>query len=323
MDKKPIKKEIEYENILTFFNKEFQKRRTKKPFIFYKKIATYYDKYPDTVKELVKNLHSMGYWKDYFMLLLASNNLELNDFIYDFLVESLKKDLDNYDSGEQITTLAKWLPREGSGFDKKLNFVDKFSKIIYPEQKNKFMARKNYRKLIVKLNQKLKTSEVMLCNKKHDELDFNKMGPLCFKKHYPKFLANEQCRLKIKKRLYDVYDRYDIWNFINHILFKKYDDFQKEIILEIWNRKINVFLKEVEFLNFNYNFLIDLSSTVFGTRAIVCIVGVILLKCEIYPNSKVFINCAQHMLLILKAIYLIELNKYLIIVVQVIKFMKI
>jgi len=291
---------INDENILTFFNKEFQKRRTKKPFIFYKKIVTFYDKHPDTIIELVKNLYSMGYWKDYFILLLASNNQKLNEEIYNFLAESLKDDITNYKNGSEITTLAKWLPREGSGFDKKLKFVDKFTKIIFPRQKNKFIARRDYRKIIVMLNRKLKTSEVILCNKKYDELDFDSMGPICFKKNYHKFLDNDKCRKKIKARIYKSFDKFDLWNFISYILFKKYDDFQKDIILEIWKKKYNTFIKDLDFLNFQYNFLIDLSNSIFETKAIVYVIGTILLKCESYPKSKVYVNCRNPYVIDLK-----------------------
>ena len=279
------------ENIFKFLDKEFKKRRAKKPFIFYKRIVLYYDEYPSTITHIIKELYSLGYWKDYFMLLLASTNDRFNDMIYNFLIETFIADTIKYKNNENITTLAKWLPREKSGFDKKLLFVDKFCKLLFPEIKNKFTARKEYRKVASMLNKRLNTAEITFCNKKHENLNFEKMGPICFSRNYPKFVDNDLYREKIKNRIYNFYDRYDLWNFVHAILFKKIDDFHKNIILEIWKKKVDTFIQIFDFVDFNYDFLIDLSNNIFQTNAIVYTIAVVLLKSEIIPNSHVFINC--------------------------------
>lgn len=280
-----------YESISIFLDREFKKRRTKKPFIVYKKIVHYYDEYPVSITELLNNLYNIGYWKDYFYILLASKNEKLNTIIYNFLAETFQSDVTKYQHNQKITTLAKWLPREKSGFDKKIFFVDRFIKIIYPKIKNKFMARKEYRKTITMLNMRLNTAEISLCNKKHQDLNFETMGPICFKKYYTKFIDDENHKDSIRNRIYNLFDKYELWDFVKSLLFNKYDDYHKNIIIQVWEKKIDVFLESLNFIDFNYDFLVDLSKTVFETNTIIYIVSTILLGCEKNPKFNIFINC--------------------------------
>ena len=49
-----------------------------------------------------------------------SKNKELNHFIYDLIIKQFKCDIINFEKHKEISTLAKWLPRQNSHFDKKI-----------------------------------------------------------------------------------------------------------------------------------------------------------------------------------------------------------
>ena len=79
--------------------------------------------------------------------------------------KTTKATLDNLAKEKKISTLGKWLPREKSSINKKCGFVDKFCKLFFPKIKNKFQARREYRKTKTLINQKLGTIETKICGK--------------------------------------------------------------------------------------------------------------------------------------------------------------
>src|SRR5207245_2961042 len=109
-------------------------------------------------------------YKDYFYILNFSKNTNLDDYIYNIIINQLKEYLKNIKCKKQISTLGKWLPREKSEINKKINFIDKFNSKFYPDFAI-YSARKRYRKLKSMLNKNLGTLEVNLCAKNYDKID--------------------------------------------------------------------------------------------------------------------------------------------------------
>lgn len=272
----------------------FRNKRTKKPFGVYINIANSYDEYPETIKDIVINLYSIGYWKDYLLLLLASNNLELNNFIYNYLVDTLKQDIKNDKLGENISTLAKWLPRENSKFNKKLDFVNKFNSIMYPNIKNRIHAHKMYRLTITDLNKKLGTGEIKLCEKKYDEIDFEKLSPICFKNNYKKFLQHDQCKENMKNYLLKTTSQLNLYNFIRKIFLQDLDDFMKNIYKEVYNNNLVTYYMDLPFdktLLEKNNLYVDLSALMFKDHKIIAVIGACLLKSELDNNDNTNNTC--------------------------------
>lgn len=87
------------------------------------------------------------------------------------------------DSGPNISLLAKWLPRENSHFDKKLNFVKLFLEsdamgetVVGGDKTWKSRSQKTYRKQVAKLTSYLSLPEVLLSAQRADEINFHKMA---------------------------------------------------------------------------------------------------------------------------------------------------
>jgi hypothetical protein len=298
---KEIKEFNNFSELKEYYVTVYKTRKTKKSFDTYKNIVSSYLTYPETVKEIIKSMHYMGYWKDYFLLLVAlksahdhdhnnnnnnnNNKLdELKQFIYTFLVDTLKADMHNNNINNKTTTLAKWLPREKRGFDKKLDFVDYFNKIMFPNIKNKIIARKMYRNIVANLNKKLDTTEIKLCAKQYNDINFSKISPICFKKYYNKFLNYPTCRANMKEYLVNNLINLNVWQFINKLYLKDFDDFTKEVYLEVWEKNKESFYKN---LPINTDFLakcklfINLSSSIFSDNNINIVIAVTLLKSEL------------------------------------------
>src|SRR5690606_22789733 len=119
-------------DIKTFVEKEFAKRRTKKPRTFYKKLVYFHKSEPVSVFKIIDKLHVLGYWKDYLHLLKYVGNLdnEMSKHIINILKNQLLNDINNYNRHAIFSTLAKWLPRKKM-LIKNNDFVFEFSKIIY------------------------------------------------------------------------------------------------------------------------------------------------------------------------------------------------
>ena len=65
--------------------------------------------------------------------------------------------------------LSKWLPREKSSFDRKYDFVNIISHMLFPECNTK-NRKKNYRLLVSQTCKKINTFESNLCAKSYDKI---------------------------------------------------------------------------------------------------------------------------------------------------------
>lgn len=119
----------------------------------------------DCYKELLELITKMDYYKDYMYLLLYCDNPKAKDYIYDDIVFKMSK----WKYGNYMY-LSKWLPREKSSFDRKLNFIDDFTKKLFPDIKLN-ERRRLYRIFVSETCKKLNTFETNLCNKTYDLIE--------------------------------------------------------------------------------------------------------------------------------------------------------
>lgn len=162
-----------------------------------------FKKFPETSKKLLPLFCHYGYWKDLLLLMVkASKDVTIkgmDDAALELMRVQLDKDmtaLSEYktaldvdkDAGEKrpppkLSLLAKWLPREGSHFDKKLKFVNRFAAIMWPEIADsvssdawKSAAKSKYRKTVSELTAQLDLPEVLLSAQREDEINFGKVA---------------------------------------------------------------------------------------------------------------------------------------------------
>lgn len=157
--------------------------------IFRKLILILYGIYPNIVLSLLFMIPHYGYYKDYFRLLedayrlsVHKNNMydKLIDKIYDIVHTQIQLDLKEYKmyekgEGYHLSLLAKYIPKENKMFDKMYGFVDKICNMMYPNIENKMDRRREYRKVVTKLNKALDTTEVKMSANKFSEIIFSKV----------------------------------------------------------------------------------------------------------------------------------------------------
>ncbi len=150
--------------------------------------------FPATARELLSMFAHFGYWKD--LLLIAEmcrtskdqDIKNLQDSVMEEAVQLMRaqfqKDLAVVEaygkeqpkgSAPTISLLAKWLPRENSHFDKRLNFCLQF---LQADEKDGWesSSQKAYRQQVSKLTSYLSLPEVYLSAKRADEIQFSKMA---------------------------------------------------------------------------------------------------------------------------------------------------
>ncbi len=283
--------------VVRFLEDKFKNQRTKKPFQTYKQIVKIYEQYPKTIEDLVSSIHIIGYWKDCFFLLIACLALKkrnfnvkgLEDFIYDHLIDTLKKDIERNRNNQKITTVAKWLPREKSSFDKKINFVKNFTDRIFPHVEDPDRRRAIYRKICSTLNKRIGTVEIKLSDKDIEHINFELIAHTALEKNKEKLMDNDICKWKMNEALYNKYTGMNLWNLAK-LLNKEIHDFDKGIIKRAWKSNINSYHKELQFLGNikDSQIIIEISNDIFKEGWINIILGVVLLGLN--KNANIFIT---------------------------------
>src|SRR5579885_2376372 len=97
--------ELENVNIVKeYLTFSLNKRKPKKDFKFYINICKIYNFYPNTICDILDNIPKLGYYKDYFFILFFSRNENLNNYIYKIIINQIKKDVDNFNKKQKIST---------------------------------------------------------------------------------------------------------------------------------------------------------------------------------------------------------------------------
>lgn len=252
----------------------FKKRRSKKDYKVYINVCKIYNIYPNTIKELLNNIPKLGYYKDYFYVLMFSRNVELSDYIYDIVIKQLNDDLANLKENKKISTMGKWLPRESSKINKTCNFIDTFNSKFYPD-KEKFNARKRYRKLKTMLNSKIGTLEAKICTHQMDTIDFNKVSRTALKRNKSTLLKNEVSKEKLESHIKSTITKMSLSNFVKEIMINNHNS---EMIQDIWEH--NRFSMELPYFNrlvCNSVCIIDLSKDTYNNDSQYFTIGIALL----------------------------------------------
>jgi len=260
---------------------------------FYKTLVNLFESIPETTLELIDTIPDWGYWKDYFMILLYSENDKLDDYIYRLLIDQLNDDYDDYTfhGGSNVSMLAKWIPRQGKSFDKKFGFVNEICRRLYPKDSPN-VAKTKYRKMVSTLNKHLGTPEIYLCSKEYDKIDFNKVPSRCLHRNMKTFLGNDVTKTKLQTHLFKKYVALDFKGFMDKIIFKNPSDFEKGVLLSVWNINNLDYADQIDaLLGVNVkksDVLIDTSKTMYDSKLLSISIGLAMLSS--YFGNKVIIN---------------------------------
>ena len=292
-----------------------------------------YRHFPKTVEALVQHIPTYGYWKDLNEILLDStltkwqsiNFEKLRNIIYAIMADQLRVDSDNYnlfmsdktaasENGTsfnkklQLTLVAKWVPKEGGSYDRKIKAAKELALRLYPvEFKTDFrMALKSYRKTVSILNKAIHTTEVLMCEKRFAEIQFKLVPGKCLTKYRRAFLNQKQgseelrhpededrmtCRSNILKFMEDVKTGKKKINanqlFIHEIVEKLYGhvrnnqkltEEEQELYELCWNEIVRIYREQIEKGEISLNkgvVLADVSGSMEGTPMMVSIAAAI------------------------------------------------
>ena len=244
---------------------------------------------PELVRKRLYNIKT--YHKHYLHLLNLCKHERLKDDIYNMIIEKLNIDVNKYNHKKPISTLAKWLPRENTSFDKKLNFVEIITTKMYPHLP-RGLAFKTYRKLLVKLCKKLNITETILSQKKYEDIDFKKVPLLSMRSNMRTFLKNDITREKLEKYLLDKYIKFKDKKFIEMLLSHDTHPKEKEYLIKAFAIKKREILKNNSFLHFSQGKfvipVIDLSKESFESEMVYKYLIIILIVLQ--SSNKFIVN---------------------------------
>ena len=156
-----------------------------------------------------------GYWKD--LWILWHRTPELRNAIDSLVKSQFYQDQES----ENPSMLAKWLPREGSSCDMKI-LARHFANLLFPLT-DEMIRMKTYRKTCAALNRILGTTEVKMCAKEWDQIDFVNVPAYVLKRseraflHYARDRYTEYMNVIKPAELFEEKDYTDL-----HIIFNRW-----------------------------------------------------------------------------------------------------
>lgn len=297
------------ETVKSYLQFSFRSRKPKKDYKLYINICKICELYPETIRELLNNIPTLGYYKDYFYILMFSRNAMLDSYIYDLIYRQLLSDVRNMKESKQITTLGKWLPRENSKINLKCNFIDKFSQMFFTEVRDVNNGRKRYRKLKTALNKYLGTLESKICTKKYDEIDFSKVSHNSLKNNKEHLLKHDEVKEKLNEFEMSFLKKLHLSGFIKELYNNNYS---AEMLLAVWeHNRYRMDIPYIDKIIANSTCIIDLSKDTFNENAEHFAIGMALLTDTFSLNEQKVIVCKDNKLkltgnLIDKANYIMQ-----------------
>lgn len=260
--------------VKTYLEKSFRRRRTEKDKKLYININIIFTRYPEIIKSIIRDIPILGYYKDYFHILAYSRNAVLDKYIYDIVVSSIKKDYYAMREHKEITTLGKWLPREGSKIDRKCDFVDKFNVLFYPRKVEPATSRRWYRKMKTAFNVRLGTIEAKLCTKQLGRIEYEKVSPFALKKYNNKLLSHEESKDKYEAFTIDKLSKMSLNDVMKEIIRAGHS---AELVEKVWNQNTFRRTLHLDKIISDAACLLDLSGDTYKTNNAYFAVGIALL----------------------------------------------
>lgn len=260
------------ESVKEYLTISFRKRLPQKDFKLYINICKIFDHYPDTVQELLNNIPTLGYYKDYFYIYSFARNDKLKEYIVDLVIKQLNLDTENLKTKKPISTMGKWLPRETSKLNRN-GFQDHFCRLYFPDVARD-TARRRYRKLKTRLNKQLGTLEAKLSTKDF-EIDYNKVSPMAMKMKKNALIKNEMTKEKFEEYQMDTLKKMSLFEFCKELFETNYTLDQLQ---QAWTH--NRHTMEIPFINKLISqsvCVIDLSKDTFSTNTQYFAIGIALL----------------------------------------------
>lgn len=265
----------------------------KQKFNAYRQLLYLYDKHYHVMTDIITNLHKYSSYKAYLYILSLNKNEQLENLIFSILINTLKDDIAKCERNQETSNLAKWLPREGSHFDKSLNFVNRFVLKMYPElfvdeknvKTNLNKAKKRYRGALAGINRRLGTLEVLISDGK--EIEYGALSEVQTNKYFYKFMKENESEFVnyLNKKYVDmgvgILDRV-YKDDIKHAV-------EKEICCFVWeDRKYEYYHRLALIFSGDCDLVVDITQLMYYEKTINHVLALILMFVE--GGKLVFLN---------------------------------
>lgn len=243
-------KKVSY--LLKLFNTKHHKNGSSKCNEFYKIMGMVYNIYPNLIKELVDYTMEWGNPRDFLLIIAFSDNKELNDYVYQKVLEIIHNDLELLERNDDtpISTMGKYLPRNKTFINTETNFQDTFTMLMWPNAKritkyDKIKLSKKYRKLKSKLVSQLDIIETYIEQNKLEDIDFKDKSYFSIRKYLPKLITNEACKNKLIRYFNEKYSTFDLAHIINMLLNNNLTTFEIDCINNYYNNNKRRFTRDL------------------------------------------------------------------------------
>lgn len=175
---------------------------------------------------LLMSMHRRGYWGDYLHLLDHCDYGPMKENIYKLLVDQFNRDKQSMQTMDRISTLAKWLPREGSELGKRLRFMSEFQ-----HAGAQFRNPREYRKTLSLICERLDVLERKMCGQQFGDIDFHQIPHRALRKNYHALMKREECRRNYTTFLQDKWSKCPAHIIMKRLL--KLDGSKRKLDIEV------------------------------------------------------------------------------------------
>jgi hypothetical protein len=281
------------------------KGNEKKKLYKYRQLLSLYYKNQTMMTTILMELWKYCSFKSYFYILCVIQDDKLENLIFDTLLNVLHDDEIKYNEyrENEISNLAKWLPRENAYFDNRLNFVNRFVIKYYPELFVQYnsddipkhvidSAKKKYRHLTTNLNKCLNTLETIICSKNGSKIDYATLNETQINKYFYHFCKNDETNFLnfIKAK----YLNMGI-NIVNYVYAHKIKSIEENnVINDIFSVTKYSYYNKYKFNMFDdYDLFVDFSQKLINNNiceTLILIYYFLENKKTVYINGELFVS---------------------------------
>lgn len=147
-----------------------------------------------SIENLLVNMELIPEYGRWLDLVELAQNEEIRQTVWLLLARQLRKDRDAMLRGQPISLAAKWIPSEGSKWDRKLNACAEIAKVL------RISLRDLRREYLTPLRSYLNVVEKFMCDRRWDMIEYNKVPSVAMHRLRKAFARNDEERFNEWKR---------------------------------------------------------------------------------------------------------------------------
>lgn len=209
----------------------------------------------------------------------------MKSYIYNIIVNKLKEDVLLRFQGQEISTLAKFLPRSEHMFAKNIKeFMKTFTGMYYDvdiseiTSSHKYLLYKKYNRLIIDLSSYLNVTEYYIKTNQLEKIDFNNVPSKCLISNKKSFIKNPICEQNFGNHIYNKYKNKSLNYLVNIIIKHDVVSIEKQMFNKIFTENLEQYKQAFDVINIDYSqydVFVDFSKSVYDNKNIDMLIAVL------------------------------------------------